>query len=77
MVNNRAIALKGNLRFRLQGLEIMNDDPTQVDILYAQCYAQDDTIQKLADHVCDAFLNSGEFNVFKYWVIVSVSLNVK
>jgi len=59
---NREMAKKGNLRCRLQGIEIMNDDPTQVNILFAKCVFQenDTTVQVMADFIHKKFLEAGK-----------------
>jgi len=49
----------GKLEFGLQGLEIMNDDPTEVNVLYAKCNWADDTAQRLADLISAKFVDSG------------------
>jgi 2'-5' RNA ligase len=45
---------------RLRGLEIMNDDPTQVDVLYAKCQSENRQLQDIADLVASSFAESGE-----------------
>ncbi|CAG7716839.1 unnamed protein product [Allacma fusca] len=46
-------------KVRLQGLEIMNDDPSEVDVLYAKCVLDDDTLQSVANHVANRLVASG------------------
>lgn len=45
----------------------MNDDPTQVDVLYAKCEAVDgtdtSTIQRIADAIAQKFAEKG-FKIF-------------
>uniref|UniRef100_A0A2R5L904 Putative activating signal cointegrator 1 complex subunit n=1 Tax=Ornithodoros turicata TaxID=34597 RepID=A0A2R5L904_9ACAR len=54
------------LRVRVQGLEYMNDDPSQVDVLYAKAvsYSTKDghpnnRLQQFADEVAQRFLDAG------------------
>jgi len=49
----------GKLTFQLQGLEIMNDDPTEASVLYAKCNWTDSTGQRLADFLAAKFIESG------------------
>jgi len=53
---------KANLRCRVQGLEIMNDDPTAVNILFAKCVFPegDTTVQALADFIHQEFIATGK-----------------
>lgn len=52
------------LRFRLKGLEIMNDDPTEVDILYAKCIFEDGNrlVQQIADLTAQRFAGTGTYS---------------
>lgn len=49
------------LRLRVAGLEYMNDDPAEVDVLYAQVESADgsDKLQILADQLVDRFVTEG------------------
>ena len=48
------------IKVNIRGLEYMNDDPSSVDVLYAQVkQAGQDTTQKIADHLMEAFISSG------------------
>uniref|UniRef100_A0A7S0WY86 K Homology domain-containing protein n=1 Tax=Pyramimonas obovata TaxID=1411642 RepID=A0A7S0WY86_9CHLO len=51
----------GPLTVRLRGLEYMNDDPSDVDVLYLKVEADggDDTIAKVGDLVVRAFADAG------------------
>jgi len=40
----------------IKGLEVMNDDPSDVDVLYAKVECKNDTLQKLADEIMDTFV---------------------
>ncbi len=58
---------KGKLQICLKGLEIMNDDPTQVDVMYAKCEAVDgtnaSTVQQIADAIAHKFAEKGLLNI--------------
>lgn len=47
------------LKVTLRGLEIMNDDPSEVHVLYAKCVLEDSTLQDVADMVAKHFGDSG------------------
>lgn len=63
----RKIGHEGKIRIRVKDLEIMNDDPTQVDVLYAKCYEEGGSgkLQKIADLVAKHFKDSGKFLVYE------------
>lgn len=42
----------------IKGLEIMNDDPSQVDILYAKVHTQDNALHKLTSQLMKSFSQS-------------------
>ncbi len=45
---------------RVAGLEIMNDDPSEVDVVYAKVSSSpDDVLQRLAEGLVDRFVASG------------------
>jgi len=48
---------KEGMRISIKGLEYMNDDPSEVDVLYAQLYMADesDSLQVIADRIVDHF----------------------
>jgi len=48
------------LEVNVRGLEVMNDDPSDVDVLYAKVKCKDgsDRLQKLADYVVGKFVNA-------------------
>ena len=49
-----------NLSFQLKGLEIMNDDPSSVDVLYAKVDGESSMmLQVIADIVYERFSNTG------------------
>uniref|UniRef100_A0A1B6FIS2 K Homology domain-containing protein n=1 Tax=Cuerna arida TaxID=1464854 RepID=A0A1B6FIS2_9HEMI len=51
--------LQGNsITILLSGIEYMNDDPTEVDVLYAKVHA-DDILQRLVDSIVDYLSNAG------------------
>jgi hypothetical protein len=45
----------------MAGVEYMNDDPAEVDVLYGKVHAQDgpDMLQEVADEVVDHFYSKG------------------
>lgn len=47
----------------LKELEIMNDDPTQVDIVYAKCHDKGDVLQQMADYIAKKFDKSGKIAI--------------
>jgi len=48
------------LKVNIRGLEYMNDDPSNVDVLYAQVrQTGQDSIQKIADSLMETFISSG------------------
>lgn len=48
------------LRVRIRGLEIMNDDPAEVDVLYAKVTDEDSgVVQELCDRVAEKFAECG------------------
>ncbi|XP_035714799.1 activating signal cointegrator 1 complex subunit 1 isoform X2 [Folsomia candida] len=49
----------GKITVHLKELEIMNDDPTQVDIVYAKCHDKGDVLQQMADYIAKKFDKSG------------------
>lgn len=52
--------MKGErLKVQLAGLEYMNDDPAEVDVLYAQVNDTTDRLQSLADRLVDRFTSTG------------------
>jgi activating signal cointegrator complex subunit 1 len=53
------ITNKKSHRVQLRGLEIMNDDPSEADVLYAKCVLDDDTLQKVANLVANRLISSG------------------
>uniref|UniRef100_A0A8D8XG39 Activating signal cointegrator 1 complex subunit 1 n=1 Tax=Cacopsylla melanoneura TaxID=428564 RepID=A0A8D8XG39_9HEMI len=44
------------IKIKLKGLEIMNDDPAEVDILYAKVVDESGLVQKLCDDVVQYFI---------------------
>uniref|UniRef100_UPI003467EF77 Activating signal cointegrator 1 complex subunit 1 n=1 Tax=Alvinella pompejana TaxID=6376 RepID=UPI003467EF77 len=54
----------GGITCQLRGLEYMNDDPGEVDVLYAKIQLQDnsDRLQCLADQLVNGFCESGLMN---------------
>ncbi|XP_060565839.1 activating signal cointegrator 1 complex subunit 1-like [Ruditapes philippinarum] len=47
------------LHVQLHGLEYMNDDPSEVDVLYAKVKDTSDRLQILADRLVDKFTSTG------------------
>lgn len=45
----------------IQGIDIMNDDPSNVRCLYAKIHSE--TLQQVADRIVKRFIASGEINV--------------
>lgn len=52
----------------------MNDDPSQVDVLYAKCEPQDEnnTIQQIADLVARKFTEKGKIKLLIYYLVIIV-----
>lgn len=48
------ISISKPLEIQIEGLEIMNDDPAEVDVVYAKIINSDE-LQKLADHLVSKF----------------------
>lgn len=44
---------------KIQGLEYMNDDPTEVDILYAKIEDKENRLMKACDAIQQKFLAAG------------------
>jgi len=51
------------LFIRLKGLEIMNDDPSQVHVLYMKCETEDDRFQIISDTVARKFADTGTYHI--------------
>lgn len=49
----------GGIRINVRGLEIMNDDPSMVKILYGKI--ESDALQQIADQIYAQFIRSGLF----------------
>lgn len=47
------------LIIQVQGINIMNDDPEQVRVLYAQCLDESGRLQRIADAIVDEFEANG------------------
>lgn len=47
------------MKIRVRGLECMNDDPSEVSVLYAKVFSKNDVLQQLADKVTHYFNKSG------------------
>ena len=47
------------LEISVQGLEIMNDDPAEVDVIYAQILDKSGKLQELADFIVGEFAKTG------------------
>ena len=45
------------LKVKVEGLEIMNDDPAEVDVIYAKVH--NEALQKIADQIVDRFSEAG------------------
>lgn len=52
------IAEHGSVTVNLRGLEIMNDDPSSVTVLYAK--VESDVLQMIADKVYQHFIKSSK-----------------
>lgn len=50
---------EGSLKFEVTGLEYMNDDPGEVDVLYAGVKDDSGTLQKVVEGIVDKFVASG------------------
>lgn len=51
----------GKIEVSVRGVEIMNDDPSSVRVLYG--IVQSDVLQQIADGILNMFLNSGGFSL--------------
>lgn len=49
----------GSIKVNVRGIEIMNDDPSSVRVLYAKI--ESESLQSLADGVLRQFVHSGFF----------------
>lgn len=49
----------GNLEIELTGLEYMNDDPGEVDVLYCGVKDKEGKLQKVVERIVDKFVESG------------------
>jgi len=47
------------LSFEVEGLEYMNDDPAEVDVLYVKIKDETGILQQIADMIVDKFVSSG------------------
>lgn len=60
----------------MDGLEIMNDDPTEVDVLYAKVKIDvpkyNSSFQKMCDQIVEHFSNKGKENFIR-----NVIFNIK
>lgn len=58
----------GPIRIGIDGVEIMNDDPTNVDVLYGTVEIDPpkytDLFQKVADDIVNYFANQGKLNKY-------------
>merc|ERR1712066_173945 len=48
-----------SLEFSIEGLEIMNDDPADVDVLYGKVRDDSGILQRIVDDLVEEFVNSG------------------
>lgn len=48
------------IKIRVQGLEIMNDDPSDVRVLYAKVVSENNSLQQLVDNVANFFSTTGK-----------------
>ncbi|XP_023319708.1 activating signal cointegrator 1 complex subunit 1-like [Eurytemora carolleeae] len=73
------LPLQGETPFQVEisGLEIMNDDPSEVDVLYAKV-GQADQLQDVAEKIIDRFVESGlmkrEYERIKFHVTLMNTL---
>ncbi|GAV04397.1 hypothetical protein RvY_14681 [Ramazzottius varieornatus] len=68
---------QGPLRCRLRGLEIMNDDPAEVDVLYAKVVDPTDRLQTIADQIYENYMHSEpRFSQDKFDGLKHVKLHV-
>jgi hypothetical protein len=61
-LNSRPIVKNEAIAVQVRGIEIMNDDPTRVRVLYAKVGSADNILQKLADEVTAYFKRGGKRN---------------
>jgi len=55
----RPLLSQGDLEVSIEGLEYMNDDPGEVDVLYAKVQEPSGRLQEAADKVVERFVASG------------------
>ncbi|XP_015600508.1 activating signal cointegrator 1 complex subunit 1 isoform X2 [Cephus cinctus] len=49
----------GPISIKLQGVECMNDDPSDVNVLYTKIQTKDDNLNKLVDEIYEYFYQTG------------------
>lgn len=54
----------GPINIQLQGVACMNDDPTEVNVLFAQI-THDEKLQELVDKIDDYFVDIGINNIYR------------
>ena len=47
------------MRIKVCGLEIMNDDPAEVDVIYAKITENSQPLQQVADQLVNKFVAAG------------------
>lgn len=45
-----------------RGLDIMNDDPSEVKVLYIQAHDESGCLQKMSDDIADYFVDRGKIH---------------
>lgn len=56
------LKVNGPINLEIRGVEIMNDEPSEVKILYAKIVDSEQTFQTLADNIVDYFVKDGLIN---------------
>lgn len=64
--NFRRLLAGEKLRLEMKGIEYMNDDPGEVDVLYGQVNALSwsHSLQTIADSLVDEFVKAGKVSCF-------------
>lgn len=50
----------GPVTIEFRGIEIMNDDPSEVDVLYIQAHDSSGLLQKMSNQIADYFIDNGK-----------------
>lgn len=74
LLHNRKFIAGEKLRVEMRGIEYMNDDPGEVDVLYGRVNALSwsHSLQTIADSLVDEFVKAGNYflgNLFMLFVV--------